>query len=55
MRAREFIKENTVSGDVAVLAQPLGAMISRLGHPKSTKYSNSAPSMNDRKKRHARG
>lgn len=45
MRAREFIKENssgaTSSGSIAVLAQPLGTVITRTQSTSPAKYRNS--------------
>lgn len=55
MRAREFIKENTVSGSIATVAQPMGGVISRRLSTRPAKYSNGAPSLTKRKKQHARG
>jgi len=55
MRAREFIQENTVSGNIATVAVPLGGMITRTVSQKPAKYSNGAPTLNRRKKQHARG
>jgi hypothetical protein len=54
MRAREFIRENTVSGSIATVAQPLGSMISRSGITEPAKYMNSRQQAK-RKKKHARG
>jgi len=55
MRAQEFIRENTVSGNIATVSQPLGGVISRTVSQKPAKYSNGAPALNQRKKQHARG
>jgi hypothetical protein len=46
MRAREFIRETasagaTSSGSVAVVAQPMGAVITRTQNRKPGKYKNS--------------
>ena len=54
MRAREFIRENTVSGSIATVATPLGGMISRSGITKPAKYMNSRQTAK-RKKNDARG
>jgi len=43
MRAKEFIREDlgsTVSGNVATVAQPLGAVITRQLTTPATKYAN---------------
>lgn len=42
MRAREFtLKENTVvSGDMAVVSQPLGTVVKRIDTPNTDKYKN---------------
>ena len=58
MRASEFINENASggsfsAGSVAVVAQPLGTMISRQLSAKPAKYQNSAPVQ--KRKQHARG
>lgn len=58
MRAHEFIKENasvgaTAAGSVAVIEQPMGGMITRVGFGKPAKYSNSAPVK--KRKQNARG
>ena len=55
MRAQEFIKEEasagaSCSGSMAVVEQPLGNVISRKQNTKLTKYANSAPVANTRKK-----
>jgi hypothetical protein len=52
---RQVLDENTVSGAIATVAQPLGGMISRQLSAKPAKYSNGAPSLTKRKKTHARG
>ena len=54
MRAREFLPETasagaTASGSVAVVAQPMGGMISRGQMPKPAKYANSLYSAKKRK------
>ena len=54
MRAREFLPETasagaTSSGSVAVMAQPVGGMISRGQMPKPAKYANSLYSAKKRK------
>jgi len=49
------VAENTVSGSIATVAQPLGSMITRTGSVKPAKYSNSAPTAHKRKKPYARG
>ena len=54
MRAREFIRENTVSGGIATVSVPLGGTISRAGISKPAKYMNSINPVK-RKKTHARG
>jgi hypothetical protein len=46
MRAKEFVRENasagaTSSGSVAVVAQPMGAVITRTQNRKPGKYKNS--------------
>lgn len=51
MRAREFISENTVSGSIATIAQPLGKIQRRVSTPVAGKYTDKTP----RKKKHARG
>jgi hypothetical protein len=56
MRAKEFIRETasagaTSSGSVAVVAQPMGAVITRTQNRKPGKYKNSLT----RTKQHARG
>jgi len=58
MRAHEFLREEASSGamsagSVAVVAQPLGTMISRQLSTKPAKYQNSAPVQ--KRKQHARG
>lgn len=58
MRAREFIKEDsgaTVSGSIATVSQPLGSIVSRLGHRKPAKYANSVKPVNKRKTPHVSG
>lgn len=46
MRAREFVKENaTVSGNIAVVAVPMGEVIQRMQYTKTNKYKNSAPKL----------
>jgi hypothetical protein len=59
MRAKEFMREDassgaTVSGGFAVVEQPLG-MISRAFKPNPAKYSNSAPSAKNKRKKYAHG
>jgi hypothetical protein len=54
MRAREFLPETasvgaTSSGSVAVMAHPMGGMISRGQMPKPAKYANSLYSTKKRK------
>ena len=46
MRAREFVKEEassgaTVAGGMALVSQPLGSTLSRLGSLSPAKYANS--------------
>jgi hypothetical protein len=41
MRAREFVRENTVSGGIATVSMPIGEVITRPGLPNKTKYKNS--------------
>ena len=58
MRISEILKENatsgaTSSGSVATVAMPLGSILSRAGSTKTAKYSNSARSIDSRKKKHA--
>jgi hypothetical protein len=58
MRAHEFLREESAAGtitagSVAVVAQPLGTVISRAGSTKPAKYRNSAPEM--KRKQHASG
>ena len=60
MRAQEFLPEDatagaTSAGSIAVLAQPIGGMITRPQMPKTAKYSNSVNSLQKRKKNNARG
>lgn len=55
MRAREFILEDTgatVSGSIAPVSQPLGGIVSRMGHGVPTKYANGIKPLNKRKPRH---
>jgi hypothetical protein len=52
MRAREFIKEDsgtTASGSIATVSQPLGSIVSRLGHTPTTKYRNGIKPVTKRK------
>ena len=58
MRAHEFLREESSAGTVtagsmAVVAQPLGDMISRQLSAKPAKYRNSAPVQ--KRKQHASG
>ena len=57
MRSREFIREEasagaSSAGNMAVVSQPLGSLITRTQNTKPAKYANSAPVANSRKNKH---
>lgn len=57
MRAQEFIRENaaastTSAGSMAVVSQPLGAVVKRMEPAENAKYANSYPAK--KRTQHAR-